>query len=63
MSSELCRNVARYRGVAHPICFTDEVMQHQFSEGFNPVNIDQYDGMTYPAVWIEDFLLHIHMDR
>jgi hypothetical protein len=45
------------------MCFTDEVMQHQFSEGFKPVNIEQYDGTTDPAVWIEDFLLHIHMAR
>ena len=40
---------------------TDEVMQHQFPEGFKPVNIEAYDGTTDPAVWIEDFLLHIHM--
>ena len=26
-----------------------------------PVNIEQYDGTTDLAVWIEDFLLHIHM--
>ena len=63
MSSELRRDVARYRGAAHPMCFTDEVMQHQFLEGFKPVNIEQYDGTTNPAVWIEDFLLHIHMAR
>ena len=63
MSSELRRDVARYRGAAHPMCFTDEVMQHQFPEGFKPVNIEQYDGTTDPAVWIEDFLLHIHMAR
>ena len=63
MSSELCRDVARYRGAAHPLCFTDEVMQHQFAEGFKPVNIESYDGTTDPVVWIEDFLLHIHMAR
>jgi hypothetical protein len=45
------------------MCFTDEVMQHQFPEGFKPVNIEQCDGTTDPAVWIEDFLLHIHMAR
>ena len=61
MSSELRRDVARYRGAAHPLCFTDEVMEHQFPEGFKPVNIESYDGTTDPAVWIEDFLLHIHM--
>ena len=38
-------------------------MEHQFPEGFKPVNIESYDGTTYPAVWIEDFLLHIHMAR
>ena len=36
-------------------------MEHQFPEGFKPVNIESYDGTTDPAVWIEDFLLHIHM--
>ena len=63
MSSELRHDVARYRGAAHPLCFTDEVMQHQFPEGFKPVNIESYDGTTDPAVWIEDFLIHIHMAR
>ena len=38
-------------------------MQHQFPEGFKPINIEAYDGTTDPAVWIEDFLLHIHMPR
>ena len=38
-------------------------MEHQFPEGFKPVNIESYDGTTDPAVWIEDFLLHIHMAR
>ena len=36
-------------------------MDHQIPEGFKPVNIESYDGITDPAVWIEDFLLHIHM--
>ena len=45
------------------MCFTDEVMQHQFLEGFKPVNIEQCDGTKDPAVWIEDSLLHIHMAR
>ena len=36
-------------------------MDHEFPEGFKPVNIESYDGTTDPAVWIEDFLLHIHM--
>ena len=61
MSSELHRDIAQYRGAAHPLCFIDEVMQHQFPEGFKLVNIKAYDGTTYPALWIEDFLLHIHM--
>ena len=62
-SFELRRDVARHRGAAHPLCFTDEVMDHEFPEGFKPVNIESYDGTTDPMVWIEDFLLHIHMAR
>ena len=27
------------------------------------MNIEAYDGTTYPGVWIEDFILHIHMAR
>ena len=46
-----------------PLCFTNEVMEHEFPEGFKPVNIKSYDGTTDPAVWIEDFILHIHMAR
>ena len=38
-------------------------MDHEFPEGFKPVNIESYDGTTDPVVWIEDFLLHIHMAR
>ena len=30
----------RYRGAAHPLCFTDEVLDHEFPEGFKPVNIE-----------------------
>ena len=56
-----CHDLARYRGAAHPLCFTNKVMDHEFPEGFKPVNIKPYDGTTDPAVWIEDFLLHIHM--
>ena len=56
-------NEARHRGAAHPLCFTDEVMDHEFLEGFKPVNIESYDGTIDPAVWIEDFILHIHMSR
>ena len=38
-------------------------MDHEFPKGFKPVNIESYDGTTDPAVWIEDFILHIHMAR
>ena len=57
------RDVARYRGAAHPLCFTDEVMEHEFPEGFKPVNMESYDSTTDPTVWIEDFIHHIHMAR
>ena len=60
-SFELRSHIARHRGAAHPLCFTDKVMDHEFPEGFKPVNIESYDGTTDPAVWIEHFLLHIHM--
>ena len=53
-------NIARHSSATHPQCFTDEVMDHEFLEGFKPVNIESYDGTTDPAVWLEDFL-HIHM--
>ena len=56
-SFELRRDIAQYRGAAHPLCFTDEVMDHQIPEGFKPVNIESYDGTTDPAVLIEDYLL------
>ena len=58
---ELRRDIAQYTGATHPLCFTDEVMDHQIPEGFEPVNIESYDDTTDPAVWIKDFLLHIHM--
>ena len=60
---ELRCDVAWHKGAAHPLCFTDEVMDHEFLECFKPVNIESYDGTIDPAVWIEDFLLHIHMAR
>ena len=63
MSADLCHDIARYRGAAPPLCFTVEVMEHQFLEGFKPINIEPYDGTTDPVIWIEDFLLHIHMAR
>ena len=55
--------MAQHRGTAHPLCFTNEVMDHEFPEGFKPVNIESYDGTTDHAVWIEDFIQHIHMAR
>ena len=38
-------------------------MEHWFREGFTPVKIEPYDGTMDLAIWIEDFLLHIHMAR
>ena len=49
-SFELRCDIAQYRGAAHPLCFTDEVMDHQIPEGFKPMNIESYDGTTDPAV-------------
>ena len=34
--SEECHATSKYRGAAHPLCFTDEVLDHEFPEGFNP---------------------------
>ena len=60
---EVLHSLAQHRGAAHPLCFTDEVMEHEFPDGFKPINIESYDGTTNPAVWIEDYLLHIDMAR
>lgn len=57
------QDATRYQGPAHPLCFTYEVMEHQFTERFKPINSDKYDGTTDPTIWVEDFLLHIHMTR
>ena len=57
------RSTPTYRGAAHPLCFTDEVLDHEFPAGFKLVNIEAYDGTTDPGVWIEDYILHIHMAR
>ena len=38
-------------------------MDHGFPAGFKPINIEAYDGTTDPGVWIEDYILHIHMAR
>ena len=60
---DIRHDIARHRGASHPLCFTDEVLAHDFPEGFKPVNIEAYDGTTDHAIWIEDFILHIHMAR
>ena len=39
-------DTSKYRGAAHPLCFTDEVLDHEFPEGFKPVNIESYDRTT-----------------
>ena len=57
--SELRHNVAQHRGAAHPLFFMDEVMEHEFPEGFKPINTESYDGTIDPAVWIEDFSIFI----
>ena len=62
-SLELRHDIAQYRGAAYRLCFTDEIMDHQIPEGFKPINIESYDGTTDPAIWIKDYLLHIHMAR
>ena len=59
----MLHSVAQHRGATHLLCFTDEVMEHEFPDGFKPMNIKSYDGTTDPTVWIKDFLLHIHMDH
>ena len=61
--TEVLHSVAQHRGAAHPLCFTDEVMEHEFPDGFKPINIASYDGTTDPTVWIDDYLLHIHLAR
>ena len=55
--------MSRYRGAMHPLCFTDEVLDHEFPKEFKPVNIEAYEGTTDPGVWIEDYILRIHMAR
>ena len=44
-----CHDTSKYRGAAHPLCFTDEVLDHEFPEGFKPVNIEAYNGMIDPG--------------
>ena len=48
--STTCHDTSRYRGAAHPPCFTDEVLDHEFPAGFKPINIEAYDRTTDPAV-------------
>ena len=45
-----CHYTSKYRGAAHPLCFTDEVLDHEIPEGFKPMNIEAYDGTTDPGV-------------
>ena len=40
------RGTPKYRGVAHPLCLTDEVLDHEFPAEFKPVNIEAYDRTT-----------------
>ena len=40
----------KYRGAAHPLCFTDEVLDYEFPVGLKPVNIEAYDGTIDPRV-------------
>ena len=47
--------------VSFDVSLTGYIWIDQFPKGFKPVNIESYDGTTDPAVWIEDFLFHIHM--
>ena len=51
------------QGCRTPPVLHHEVLDHEFPEGFNHVNIEAYDRTTNPVVWIEDFILHIHMAR
>ena len=39
------------------------MLDHEFPAGLKPVNIEAYDGTTDRGVWIEDYILHIHMAR
>ena len=45
-SYELRHDIARHRGAAHPLHFTEEVMDPELPEGFKPINIESYDGTT-----------------
>ena len=57
-------NTPKNRGAAHPLCFTDEVLDHEFPAGFKPVNIEAYDETTDPVsglriisytyIWLEE---------
>mgnify|MGYP005822242957 CR=1 FL=1 len=45
---EVLHSVAQHRGAAHPLCFTDEVMEHEFPDGFKPINIKSYMEQQIP---------------
>ena len=55
-SSELRHDIAQYRGAAHPLCFTNEVMDHKIPEGFKPVNIESYDIHGFET--LRDLMIH-----
>ena len=44
-----CHSMSRYRGATHPLCFTEDVLDHEFPQGFKPVKIQAYDGTTDPG--------------
>ena len=57
LSAAVMAELSKYQGA------TDEVLDHEFPEVFKPVNIEEYDWTTDPGVWIEDYILYIHMAR
>lgn len=61
-ASDVHHAIACTRGAAHPVCFTDMVMERDFPYGFKPVNIVQYDGSTNPYICIEDYTLIFHIE-
>lgn len=42
-------------------CFTDEVMAQKFPTGFKLINVVKYDGSTDPSLWLEDYILVVHV--
>lgn len=59
-------NTTRGRGdppVMYLPCFSDRLMAHQFPTGFKLINIERYDGSTDLAVWIEVYILVVHVSN